>query len=1002
MLDTNLNRRFNAEIHRRSHCRSCHFFRATLFFLSVLALLLFLFSPSARADAPPHPIVLRADATGVTLRWEFPRVTIAEKTVDGQQFSVVMMDGFPAEGNPGAPSLPRAATLIGLPPTGNGIAVVTTIQTETIALPAPPLPAPAFNAVGNPPQSVEIIAPDSNFYEKNNIFPAEWVVLDVPQKIRFQRVARLTVNPVRANAVARTAIVLRGITVRVDFSDPAADFSARESFSADPIARALMASLVNPQSAQWQTPRIPQRNLSAQTTVSATKIIVSQPGITTLTCADLQAAGFSTDTLDPRKLQMTTGYPRRTVAIQIAGESDGYCDPADRLLFFAEPTFSRYTDDGAYFLTVGTENGTRMAVQSGNPTGLPSGTAWFTTAFEINRVYEELYADHSGDHFFWQKLNALPDNGVPQNAGNFTLTVPHSPIDGTSAGLTVYFQGTFDSDHHVQVTINGHAAGEAAWNGKTAYVFSANIPAEWLHAGANTLSLTLTDAIGDVWFDAAAARYAARPTGGQFVFSGDDSPRAYVFPQWQEVPVVLNVTHPLSPTIVSGAQLSGGTLTIGDGGDTPARYAVSAATALRSPVRLEFARTLTDPPGGADYIIITHPDFAAAVAPLAAHRASQGLRVATVDVRAIYDTFGDGRVSAAAIKTFLTHAFSNWAPPAPTYVLLVGDGHYDFKNYLGWNVPNFIPPYLVAIDPRASYPWVAETAADNRYVTLTGGDNFPDMLIGRLPVNSAAEAQTVVDKILQYETHPFPGNWREKQLLVSDNCDVAGNFYNFNDVIYDNTSSLFSSVRFYYPQDLGAQCAYTDTILYGDIPSLRYDFLQAFKRGAGVITFAGHSSWHQWAGGNRTTGAEESVFHWSRDPAQNDILQLTNGYQLPIVLGMTCFTGYFHHPEYPTLDESMLRRLNGGAVAVWGATGVGVATGHTQLEHGFYDALTERNEREIGAAVMAGKAQLFADGFNQDLLDTFTLLGDPAFTMNFTAIPFTDFVYLPLVFRDSG
>ncbi len=97
------------------------------------------------------------------------------------------------------------------------------------------------------------------------------------------------------------------------------------------------------------------------------------------------------------------------------------------------------------------------------------------------------------------------------------------------------------------------------------------------------------------------------------------------------------------------------------------------------------------------------------------------------------------------------------------------------------------------------------------------------------------------------------------------------------------------------------------------------------------------------------------------------------------------------------MDESLLRQPDGGAVAVWGATGLGVATGHAQLQTGFYNALTNDSEREVGALVMAGKAQLFANGFNQDLLDTFTLFGDPALTLDFVAEPFTDFVYLPLV-----
>jgi len=54
---------------------------------------------------------------------------------------------------------------------------------------------------------------------------------------------------------------------------------------------------------------------------------------------------------------------------------------------------------------------------------------------------------------------------------------------------------------------------------------------------------------------------------------------------------------------------------------------------------------------------------------------------------------------------------------------------------------------------------------------------------------------------------------------------------------------------------------------------------------------------------------------------------------------MTCFTGFFHHPEYPTLDESLLRLAGGGAVATWSPSGLGVDAGHDYLLEGFYRAV---------------------------------------------------------------
>ncbi len=88
-------------------------------------------------------------------------------------------------------------------------------------------------------------------------------------------------------------------------------------------------------------------------------------------------------------------------------------------------------------------------------------------------------------------------------------------------------------------------------------------------------------------------------------------------------------------------------------------------------------------------------------------------------------------------------------------------------------------------------------------------------------------------------------------------------------------------------------------------------------------------------------------------------------------------------PFWDTLDEALLRHPDGGAVAVWGATGLGVGTGHEALASGFFDALLLQNEGRLGTAVLAGKLNLLTNQpANQDLLDTFTLFGDPATQFN--------------------
>ena len=112
----------------------------------------------------------------------------------------------------------------------------------------------------------------------------------------------------------------------------------------------------------------------------------------------------------------------------------------------------------------------------------------------------------------------------------------------------------------------------------------------------------------------------------------------------------------------------------------------------------------------------------------------------------------------------------------PAYLLLVGEGSFDPKLYRADSKETLLPPYLADVDP-----WMGETAADNRYALLDGGgqgagDILPDLLVGRLPVNTITETQIVVAKIVRYETDPSPGGWNSNVVFVADAADADGDF----------------------------------------------------------------------------------------------------------------------------------------------------------------------------------------------------------------------------------
>jgi hypothetical protein len=942
------------------------------------------------AQEPYQPFII-SDETGLTLTWSPPAYSLATTQVDGYTYSQLELPFTRLSGQPGKPRLPIYTGLVGLPPVGAAELQIIELKKETITLPHLPLPvaipqpvhlSPTDLNPGSLPQSgPTTYTADPVVYHHNAFYPQSVALLNTPQQLRQQRFAALTIYPLRVNPVTKQVEVVRFIKLKIQFAHPPTNQLSSQQRQGDPLAQALSATFLNPESTGWSpapTPALAPASVVASTNTPATTVVVNQAGLYALTYSSLLNAGLPVNSLDPRSFKLSHGYPRQEVAITVEGEGDGVFNASDRLLFYAEPEFSRYASYDVYSLSYGGATGLRMSSRTGQPAALPAGTAWRTAIAETNQYYEPLYPGRDGDHWFWDKLYQ-----PSQTAHNYAIQVDKPFTSGPNATLTLWVRGYTDPiqnpDHRIRVAVNDTVVGEQTWDGTSAITATFSLASANLLAGQNQIGVSLPGigtAVEGMWLDAVALTYPTnQATSGQLVFQGEGGQKKYSLSGWSGALSVYDITQPGAPQLVTGYQLSSGVLTLGDAGTGAGKYLIVPINQIKTPVVLQTANVFNQPANGADYIIITPAALAGAMAPLASHRAQQGLRVVIAEVETIYDTFGSGRLDPLAIKNFLQYAYANWPAPAPLYVLLVGDGTYDFKNYSGYNNPNLMPPYLAQVDP-----WWGETASDNQYVTLAGSDNLPDLLIGRLPVNSAAEATALVNKIIQYEANPSPGSWNGNQLFVADNPDGGGNFHSSADTGYGQVSGPFTGSRFYYSQTTG------QPYLYPDITTLRNNFLYYFNVGASLVTFYGHSSWLQWA--------VEDIFDVDR------FGQLHNQARLPVVVEMTCFTSFFHHPAYAnTFDETLVRRSSGGAIATWGSTGLGVSTGHDTLYAGFYQAIATSGTTKLGPAVLAGKLNLYATGFYLDLLDTYTLLGDPALNLHLTVTPviYTSSVYLPML-----
>ena len=186
-----------------------------------------------------------------------------------------------------------------------------------------------------------------------------------------------------------------------------------------------------------------------------------------------------------------------------------------------------------------------------------------------------------------------------------------------------------------------------------------------------------------------------------------------------------------------------------------------AATLLCLTVSASASYLITTPESlmanSADYLIITHPNFTSALYPLCDLRDSLGLEVKMAEVSLIYSAFPAGP-RTDRIRAFLEQVYDHW-DTRPEFVLLVGDACRDST------LDDFIPTKVL---PKFSYDYaggLTNHGADNWYATLAGADSTPDIILGRLPVNSLARAESLVAKIIRYETSPDTGKWLSTTLV---------------------------------------------------------------------------------------------------------------------------------------------------------------------------------------------------------------------------------------------
>lgn len=312
-----------------------------------------------------------------------------------------------------------------------------------------------------------------------------------------------------------------------------------------------------------------------------------------------------------------------------------------------------------------------------------------------------------------------------------------------------------------------------------------------------------------------------------------------------------------------------------------------------------------------DMVIFTHPAWLAQAERIAElHRSEPDkYNVKVVDVDEVYNEFSSGAADVSGLRKYLKMLYDRGAGSAHRlkYALLMGRMTYD-ERHLTEGVRAIGAPTIPAWQQREeslSLDSEQGFATDDFIAMLednTGGNKAGDMIsiaVGRLPVTSARDARTAVDKIVSYARKARPGVWKNRVIVLADDGD-NGDHYNqsekFSKGVEDNSNSPFVVEKVYLS-------AHEKT--NGVYPEAREQMYRALNEGVAWWTFVGHATNHSWTGDGMLTF--------------NDINNNLYFRNLPFVYASTCnFLRWDSNTR--SGGEIMMFEPNGGAVGMISAT----------------------------------------------------------------------------------
>ena len=322
----------------------------------------------------------------------------------------------------------------------------------------------------------------------------------------------------------------------------------------------------------------------------------------------------------------------------------------------------------------------------------------------------------------------------------------------------------------------------------------------------------------------------------------------------------------------------------------------------------------------------------------------------------------------SAMQPYVEWKIKNGYPTEMVPLSVAGSTSSAIKSYITSYYNSHNLAYVVIVGDNQQFPTISAggNVSDNYYVEVAGGDNYPDVILGKISAETAAQVTTQVNKFIQYERNPSVTSHFSKFLgIASDQGPGDNNEYDYQHI--RNIDNLLQTYTYTsgYEMFEGSQNGLDAS---GDpTPAM---VSNAVNSGVGIINYTGHGDVTLWVSSNF---------------GNTQVNSLTNDNMLPFIFSVACVNGSYSNTT--CFAEAWLRATHNGQPT--GAVGALMSTINqpwnspmcaqdhmNQILTGTSSSVSRKNT--YGGIAVNGIIKMLDNYNDYEVARTWILFGDPA------------------------